>query len=393
MQEKSYLPVNWIDGMKINKSHFIAQDNAMLYQVAQASSSLLNDLNYGLLPADQNSNGLKLFLSTDNQQKVQVRIRECRAITAGGYYIQFNEDTALSGNNLQTPLITPAISLKDLKAKSAAYYIVLTINPYKRVPVGEADPAETPPRIPYAAPLYSVDLVPVSEVAKNKLGGFQLPVGKIKIDDQRVQLDEEYIPPCCTVSSHQDLAEIHAALEQFFAKMESYSLQIIQKIQQKKQVNDMAVIVQKLCDQVLFFTGTQVAELKSLGLIQAPVYVISKICSLARVFKNTLDCYLGSGKEELVNYFTEWCSFTKGDLESAIVTLSNHQYDHMDINSSVEKVSVFTIIISNLFHQLARLEYIGKRKEAGIFVKEEVISPSAQQPAQTDLDAYRRGYK
>jgi hypothetical protein len=382
MQENSFLPVNWIDGMKINKSHFVSQDNAILFQLAQAVSSLLNDLNYGLLPANDKSKGLRIFLSTDNQEKVQVRIRECRAMTAGGYYIEFNEDTALLGNNLQTPLISTANALKDLRGKSSAFYVVLTINPYKRVPAGEANPAETPPRIPFTTPHYSVDLVPVSDVTKNKLGSFQLPVGKIKIEAQKVLLDEEYIPPCSSVSSHPDLLEIHAALEQFFAKMESYSLQIIQKIQQKKQVNEMAVIVQKLCEQVLFFTGTEVAELKSLGLTQPPVYIISKICALARVFKNTLDCYLGSGKEELVNYFIEWSSFTKADLESAIVTLSNHQYDHMDINSSVEKVSVFTIIISNLFHQLARLEYIGKRKEAGIFVKEEVIAPSTQQPAQ-----------
>lgn len=382
MEENSFLPVNWVDGMKINKSHFLAQDNAMEFRLGQTVSGLLNDLNYGLLPALQGSGGLKLFLSTDNQQKVQVRVRSFRAITAGGYYMEFNDDSALRGASLQTPLISTALALRDLKSKSTDFYVVLTVNPFKRVPYGEASPDEIPPRLPFALPVISVDLVPVSEVTRNKLGSFQLPVGKVKIDDQKVQLVEEYIPPCSTVSCHPDLLEIHAALEQFFSKMESYSLQIIQKIQQKKQANEMAVIVQKLCEKVLFFTGTEVAELKSLGLVQAPVYIISKICSLARVFKNTLDCYLGGGKEELVNYFTEWCSFTKGDLENAIVTLSNHQYDHLDINSSVEKVSVFTIIISNLFHQLARLEYIGKRKDSGIFVKEEIIAPSAQQPEQ-----------
>ncbi|MDP9041979.1 MAG: type VI secretion system baseplate subunit TssK [Bacteroidota bacterium] len=378
MQENSYLPVNWIDGMKINKSHFIAQDNALLFHLVQTVSGVLNDLNYGLLPAGPDGKGLKLFLSSDNQQKIQVRMQSCRAVTAGGYYIEFTSDTALQGKNLQASLVSPSVGIKELKEKSAFYYVVLTINPYKRVPFGEANPAETPPRIPFTMPFYSLDLVAVGDITKNRLGSFQLPVGKIKIDDLRAQLDESYIPPCSTVTSHPDLLEIHAALEQFFAKMENYSLIIIQKIFQKKQTNEMSVIVHKLCEQVLFFTGTEVAELKSMGLIQAPVYIVSKICSLARVFKNTLDCYLGSGKEELVNYFIEWCSFTKGDLESAILSASNHQYDHLDINSSVEKVSVFTIIISNLFHQLARLEYIGKRKEAGIFVKEEVIAPSNQ---------------
>jgi hypothetical protein len=376
--DKSYLPVNWMDGMKINKSHFLAQDSAFIFQLAQSVSGVLNNLNYGLLPSPQGDKNLKIFLSADNQQKVQVRLQSCRAITAGGYYIEFGSDTALQGNNLQTQILSPERTIKELKEKSAFYYIVLTINPYQRVAYGEANPTELPPRIPFSIPFYSLDLITVSDVTKNKLGAFQLPLGKIIIDDQKILLDESYIPPCSTVSSHPDLLEIHASLEQFFAKMESYALIIIQKIQQKKQSNEMSVIVQKLCEQVLFFTGTEVAELKSIGLIQAPVYIVSKLCSLARVFKNTLDCYLGSGKEELVNYLIEWCSFSKGDLESAIISASNHQYDHLDINSSVEKVSVFTIIISNLFHQLARLEYIGKRKEAGIFVKEEVINPATQ---------------
>src|SRR5450631_2309193 len=113
MQENSYLPVNWIDGMKINKSHFIAQDNALLFQLVQTVSGVLNDLNYGLLPPNPDSKGLKLFLSSDNQQKIQVRMQSCRAVTAGGYYIEFASDTALQGKNLQTPLVSPSVGLKE----------------------------------------------------------------------------------------------------------------------------------------------------------------------------------------------------------------------------------------------------------------------------------------
>ncbi len=42
----------------------------------------------------------------------------------------------------------------------------------------------------------------------------------------------------------------------------------------------------------------------------------------------------------------------------------------------MNKVTEFTKIVSALFHRLARLEYIGKRKEAGIFVKEEAVNQS-----------------
>jgi hypothetical protein len=381
MQENNYLPVNWVDGMKINKSHFVAQDNAMLFRLAQVAGSMLNTYNYGLLPSDTGAPGLKLFLSTDNQQRVQVRIQQCKAITAAGYYIQFREDTALSGTNLQAPVLSSPAPFKELKGRSPMFYVVLTVQPYQRVPYGSADPGELPPRIPYALPFYAVDLIPVEDVTRNKLGGFQLALGKVRMEEGRAQLEEDYIPPCHSVASHPDLLEIHAAMEQFLGKMESWSLQIIQKIIQKKQTNDMSVIVQKMCEHIVVFTSSQLAELKTFGLVQPPVWLVGKASSLARLIKNTLDPYLGSGKEELINYFTEWCNISQGELEGAIVALANYQYDHLDINSSMEKMTSFTKILSRLFQQLARLEYIGKRKETGIFVKEEVIATAAEQSA------------
>jgi hypothetical protein len=382
MQDNHYLHVNWVDGMKINKSHFIAQDNAQQYQLAQNTSCLLNELNYGLLPVLQGGMGLKLFLSTDNQKRLQVRVQQCRAITAGGYYVEFNEDTALHGNNLQTAAVSVPVTLKELKSKSADFYIVLTVNPYSRVPYGDASGTELPPRIPYTLPLLSVDLIPVDQVTKNVIGPMQLPLGKITVEDQRVMLEEDYIPPCTSVSSHPELLEIQAGLEQFYSKMELYSLQIIQKILQKKQSNDMAVIVQKICENISFFTASQLAALKATGVIQPPVYMVSHASSLARIIKNTLDFYLGSGKEELVNYMAEWCSINQGELETAIVNLSGYQYDHLDINSAIEHVSQFTKVVSRLFYQLSRLEYIGKKKDAGIFVKEEVVNRAQEAPVQ-----------
>ncbi|MBC8033520.1 MAG: hypothetical protein H7Y03_05205 [Chitinophagaceae bacterium] len=378
MQENHFLPVNWIDGMKINKSHFIAQDNAFVYQLAQNTSCILNELNYGLLPVGKDRTGVKIFISTDNQKKLQVRIQQCRAITSGGFYIEFNEDTAIHGGNLITPVVSVPQALKELKNKGVQFYVVLSIDPYTRLPYGSVDTLEIPPRIPYTLPTYHVSLIPVAEVTKNVLGPFHLPVGKLTIDDQRVLLEEDYIPPCSNVTSHPELLEIQAGLEQFYSKMESYSIQIIQRILQKKQTNEMAVIVQKLCENISFFTASELAELKSVGIVQPPVYMVSKTCSLARLMKNTIDCFLGNGKEELVNYFTEWCNISQGELEGSMVNLANLQYDHLDINNAMDKVSQFTKIVSKLFYQLSRLEYIGKRKEAGIFVKEEAVKQGSE---------------
>jgi hypothetical protein len=171
---------------------------------------------------------------------------------------------------------------------------------------------------------------------------------------------------------------MHAQLEQFFGKMEILSIQLIQKILQKKQQNEMASIVRQVCEQVIQFTAYNNGSFKVINLHQPPVYLINGVSAFARLIKNTLDIYTGSGKEELINYFVEWCDVTQGELESAFTSLANYSYNHQDIRSSLNIVSRFTGILLPLFINLARLDYIGKRKEVGIFVKEQIIAANPE---------------
>jgi hypothetical protein len=370
MHGQQFFPVNWTDGMKINKSHFISQDNAFAFQLTQTASGLLNEYNYGLLPGL----GFKLFLSVDNQQQVNLRIQQCSVLTRGGFCFQIKEDSGVYRNNLAAPVPDLSVPFEQLKGKGETFFVVLSANPYQRVGYGAFDPEEVPARLPYTIPSFNLNLVPFDPGYSHSVGHFHLPVGKLRVDEQRVLLDDNYIPPCCSVSSHAELISIHAGLEQFYSRMESYSLQIIQKILLKKQVNEMSAIVQKLCETMVVLIASQLVEIKTLCANQPPVYIVNKVVSMARLFKNTFDYFIGSGKEEFINYCTEWCNVNQVELETAITNLTNHQYNHLDVNASIDRVLQFTRTISNLFGNLSRLDYIGKKKEAGIFVNEKVIS-------------------
>jgi hypothetical protein len=107
---------------------------------------------------------------------------------------------------------------------------------------------------------------------------------------------------------------------------------------------------------------------------EAPSLMLSHVSSMARLIKNSLDIYVNTGKEELMNYFVEWCDVNQASLDAVITELGNHKYVHEDINGAVVKVSDFTKTISSLFYKLSRLDYIGKKKDANIFVKEEIVN-------------------
>src|SRR3989337_2315504 len=159
MHDQQFLPVNWTDGMKINKSHFTSQENAFAFQLAQTASGLLNEHNYGLLPCTES--GFKLFLSVDNQQQVNLRIQQCRVITRGGFYFQIQNDTGVYKNNLVSPVPDLSLPFEQLKGKGETFFVVLSVNPYHRIAYGTLDPEEVPARLPYTIPSFNLNLVPL----------------------------------------------------------------------------------------------------------------------------------------------------------------------------------------------------------------------------------------
>lgn len=376
MEKKSqqYLPVNWADGMKINKTHLVAERNALLQQVAFAAGSNVSDINYGLLPpVTENQQPFNLFVSLDNQQHLQVRLINCRAITPGGVVIEIDE--ADGGNNPLTVKVPDlSVPVSELKNKSKTWFVVLTVNIYDRQPTGQASPDEIPPRLPWSAPLYTLSLVPQEQLNNLKAGLYHLTLSRVLVNDHRVQPDEEYIPPCTVVSSHAGLLDVYYGLEEFMAKMELYALQINQKIEQKKQTNELAQMVQRLCNNLLQHQSVNIPQLKWMALHQPPAYLFSMVAAMARMIKNTLDIYINAGKEDLMNYFVEWCEVNQGTLETVITDLGAHKYQHEDINGTVLKVMEFTKIVSALFLKLSKLDYIGKKKDSNIFVKEEIVA-------------------
>lgn len=370
---QQYLPVNWVDGMKMNKSHFIAERNAQLQTLAHTASSFINDVNYGLLPpAAAEHKPYKLFVSLDNQNMVSVKLVSCRAITPGGCMIYIDESDQFGTSNLTVAPVLQA-PIDTFKEKPGMYMIVLHINPYNQVAVGNTMIDELPPRLPFTAPQLQLSIVPAAELEGKKPGMFQLSLGKINIEGNRMQLVEDYIPPCTAASGHRELVDIFYGIDEFMSRMELYCLQIMQKIHQKKQTNELAVMVQQVCEGLLYYQSSSFSFFKWSALHAPPFVMFAQVAAQARLVKNSLDTYLNSGKEELLNYFTEWCDLKQGELEAVITELGNHQYSHEDINAAAVKTMAYTKVVSALFYKLSRLDYIGKKREAGIFVKEEIV--------------------
>ncbi len=73
----------------------------------------------------------------------------------------------------------------------------------------------------------------------------------------------------------------------------------------------------------------------------------------------------------MINYFSDWCNLKQGELEKLMANTVNFNYNHYEIGSVMSKLMTFIETMSVLFETLSQLEYIGKRRDTQIYIKEE----------------------
>ncbi|HOZ51493.1 MAG TPA: hypothetical protein PLU17_06520 [Chitinophagaceae bacterium] len=364
-------PVNWIDGMKINKNHFISTDHATIDSVRDIAQSFLTPYNYGLLPNDE-MDPIQINISIDNQNLIKARLLSCHAITMGGARIHIDKKMIEQGFTINE-------ATQATKAgEDGNYWISVSVNLFDRIPVGSPDPTENPPRLPFSLPSYQLHITPDNQL-KQVLGNPNyLIVGKVKLNGAQSRVEDEYIPACTSVSSNEDLVAFHGELDSFFGKLELKCSQIVQKIFKKNQQNELSDLVMFLCDRMVIYLGSTITSFRWINLHQSPIHMIEQTVGLARVMKNTIDLRIGSGKEELLNYLSEWCELNQGELETLLTSTANIQYQHHDVNQHCIKIVQFVKVLGKLFETLGNLEFIGKKKDSNIFVKEESITNTVE---------------
>lgn len=365
--------VNWVDGMKINKSHFIDQGNAVKDALHDVAAVTLTPHKYGILPPSADGeNTFSVKVSLDNQNTLRVVVEACQAITPGGIRIAlpaFASSVATEADAAPATIFPFTSTNGELD-----WWIILLVHPYDTQPAGAFDLTENPPRNNHVLPTYSIQIVSSSQFKQFTYHPYALTIGKVFIYSNEISLVDYYIPPCYSVNAHPDLISLLGEFDMFLASLERHCTQIVQRIFKKNQQNDISELVMFLCDRVMLYLGQAITTARWTLLHDSPAALFFTMASLARVIKNTIDLRIGSGKEELMNYLSEWCELKQGEMESMLSSIANMTYEHNDVNKNISEAAVFVKVMAKLFATLSKLEFIGKRKESGIFVNEEHVA-------------------
>ncbi|MDV6167391.1 hypothetical protein R1T16_03075 [Flavobacterium sp. DG1-102-2] len=361
-----HFPVNWIDGMKINKNHFIDLQNNIEDIIRDARTLNVNTIDYGLMPTHL-ARPFQYTVSIDTHKELSVNIKFLKALTPGGGRIEITDFTGDFNERL---------ALNDFDFKENNYFLLLNINPFKRIPSGEQNMEEVPPRYPNALPQYYLTSVLESEVNQNNIGPLQFPLAKFRTSSENYEILTDFIPPSLVANSHPTLVTLFENYETFFKQLEFTSVQICQKIRFRNSTEDENIIAKMVfdaCENIKTYVAQAITRNKWVGFNMKPMDILENTVSLARVMKNTFDSFSGDGKEMLFNYFSEWTDMSSGDYERLFSETINVKYNAFDSAPTVAQANKFIERIEQLFIILNQLDYIGKKKDAGIFVNENVL--------------------
>lgn len=342
--DKTNHAVNWTDGMKLNKDHFIEHENWILEGNRESASIWLTDFNYGLIHSSTGSS-LEVLLNIDQNNQLNIKITDCLAITKGGRRI----DIAVRDiQSVQYPLDKLSVDFDASDATNEMFDIILAVFPDIRIPVGVPDENEIPFRHPNVMPDYQIHVVPTKQVNASQMWHNYITIGKFQVVAREVHFYTEYIPPCSRVDSYPSLLEYYYKFENHAQKINSALAEYLRKnrTNEGKLESNVSYILEKL----LYYLTVNLSHYKLILKSSPPVYMIDFFIRFARLFKSVLSWLSEYDREEVLNYFSHWVS--SRDVDDSAYELMNLEYDHQDIYSSVKKVDNYLSLVFDLFEKM-----------------------------------------
>jgi hypothetical protein len=371
LPEIKHLPVNWIDGMKINEDHFKGLELSIIDQVRDASGVSLSNFNYGLTSAvTEKDRSLDVKIRIDQSKLISANLLQCRAITRSGARIEIINSLAQKYNFTFENLVSEFDAANN-KAKS--FYLVIAVNLYERKPVGQPDGDEIPPRLPYTIPSYSLAILSSDHFSKESIPDYLIPIGKIILLQGRLSVDNSYIPPCSAVRNHDLLYDEYFELGNKLSEISKNLIIIIQKIKSKSQTSSLTQNFNFMAEKIVFFTANEMSRYRWIVAEQPPVFMLEYFIRFAYVLKSSIDCLVDRDKEELINYLSEWSEISAGQFDLQLMEVIRSEYNHLDIAECLLPSERLISHFNTLFGKLSQLDFIGKRKGEGSFVRERIV--------------------
>lgn len=367
MRKKDYLPLNWVDGLKLTSRHFIENQHSQTEALNNEAARNIASYNYGLGDYfDSTASNLEIEISGDTVLTVSVKLKSCNAITQGGIPIFYYD--GLYGDYVPCATIPES----SAQSESSVYAVIVSVDPYQQIPVGEPDPDEIPLHHPYVLPSIGLHLIPKSQVNKPFFTKNFLQIAEVCKQGNTYTLNRNYIPPVQRSAYHTDVKAFILQLSQTLDNIRNNIILIYSRNISERRRGILTDNTLLLCKAFFSFYDHQIFFIKQLAPELPPIYLVQAMNELANSISSTLQSISEAEKEELLQYYYEWTDIIPSDFIKGIEDVTALVYSHTDISHSLQVTSIFISLLSRMFKKMCELEYIGMARE-NIVVSDESI--------------------
>lgn len=372
---RKYLPINWTGSMKFSEAHFIENEQSIYDAIRDTISISINTYNYGVLPpflGQNRSIDIQINQRSGSDQFVQIVLNGLNAVTSGGLRISINPKY-----DTEAVMYTHSFAAEAFSGTNdeQIFDVVLRVIPEERVPVGDPDPEEVPPRVPYVGPKYVLNVLPANQ--GNSDGATHLTVGRIIRHGDQFLIDENYIPPCTAVISHPILLQYYRNFGDALSTLQADSLKIIAKIQLRHQHPGLSGTINMLCRELLSYIADIQFEYQNMVRHQPPIVMIGCFSTLASRLLVVVNCFSTVEREELLNYFYQWIDVTPGNFGRVLAQCAGIIYQHQNSYESIDSIAKFLDMLGVVWKRLSTLEYIGQRKDNIVITEQSEMRQSS----------------
>ena len=351
-----FKPVNWMQGMSVSSSHFIATENYLMERLMKNTEALQNKYAYGMLPMekfDENGEQKNLYLNGKGDG-TRLVLSSYHGITKGGYLIDI------------TPVQPVACECSsEIDTVEQGWDIVLSVSPFERRPCGEPNMQETPPRYPLVDPGYKLSIIEREKEIVNEYGPLDVVVGLLKKKNGELVIDESYLAPSLTMSSNIKLRRCFDMFSQYMSTVKN-SLAVIFSKAYSSNANKSECLENSLvfCKELQRAVADIEYKWHNCGLSLSPYQIAELFGGMANSASLSFLFMSKSGKDDLLKYFHEWNGITPSAFEAILDNVASGVFHQNRIDVSMLSINIMLKTLAELLVKLSELEYVGQRKES-----------------------------
>jgi len=272
LDEIQNYPVNWKDGMRVSAQNFITTDRAWGDALRDVRVTLFQGVQFGLLPPLRDSSDTSSYpkLLLDNAKNL-LTLKECRAITEGGYRIEITEELH---RQFQMPLEFPNVNIQ----KQEDFSVYITVDMFAPKGAGKMS-TDAPPRHQFVSPFYELSVIYDSDGIG--LSGFNhLKIAEYRYTHGGFQRNEGFIPACMTINTQEALLKRFEKAGSNLKAIHDNGVSLVKRyrLDERPEVRDATAWIEK----ITLFIAQSIWQYNDNLVQQAPIYTITHFKNLAQ---------------------------------------------------------------------------------------------------------------